>query len=144
MSQCNEYVPVYTCMYLNLTLKELKLPIQGPIEDAGVVNRPRPRPVSLRGTWWAESPSSPAFWMATRLRQSLTSTARTRIYVSRINGRRGSNVYEVKTWLWQFGRGKPHLGGLTIEATTERQDAARKVLDKRWKETCEGRKGDCA
>jgi hypothetical protein len=26
------------------------------------------------------------------------------------DGRRGSNVYEVKPWLWQFGRVKPHLG----------------------------------
>jgi hypothetical protein len=25
-------------------------------------------------------------------------------------GRRCSNVYEVNTWLWQFGRGKPRLG----------------------------------
>jgi hypothetical protein len=33
------------------------------------------------------------------------------------NGRLGSNVYEVNTWLWQFGRGKPRLGCLTIEET---------------------------
>ena len=39
------------------------------------------------------------------------------------DGRRGSNVYEVNPWLWQFGRGKPRLGGLTIEETTERKDA---------------------
>ncbi len=33
------------------------------------------------------------------------------------DGRRGSNLneYEVNTWLWMFGRGKPRLGGLTIE-----------------------------
>ena len=29
--------------------------------------------------------------------------------------RRGSNVYEVNTWLWNFGRGKPRLGGLTVK-----------------------------
>ncbi len=28
------------------------------------------------------------------------------------DARHGSNVYEVNTWLWQFGRGKPRLGGL--------------------------------
>ena len=56
------------------------------------------------------------------------------------DGRRGSNVYEVNPWLWQFGRGKPRLGGLTIEETLDRQDAARKASDKRWKETREGRK----
>jgi hypothetical protein len=58
------------------------------------------------------------------------------------DGRRGSNVYEVNTWLWQFGRGKPRLGGLTIEETSDRQDAARKASDKRRKETRKGCKGD--
>ena len=50
------------------------------------------------------------------------------------DGRRGSNVYEVNTWLWMFGRGKPRLGGLTIEETSDRQDSARKASDKRRKE----------
>ena len=27
------------------------------------------------------------------------------------SGRKGSNVYEINQWLWQFGRGKPRLGG---------------------------------
>ncbi len=42
------------------------------------------------------------------------------------------------------GRGKPYLGGLIIEETSDRQDAARKASDKRRKETREGRnlKGD--
>ena len=30
------------------------------------------------------------------------------------DGRRGSNVYEVNPWLWQFGHGKPRLGGLSV------------------------------
>ncbi len=34
------------------------------------------------------------------------------------DGRRGSNVCEVNPWLWQFGRGKPRLGGLTIHLGT--------------------------
>ena len=38
---------------------------------------PRPR------TWWAESPSYPAFWMAMQHQLSLTSTAGTRVHVSR-------------------------------------------------------------
>ena len=25
-------------------------------------------------------------------------------------GKKGSNVYEVNQWLWQFGQGKPRLG----------------------------------
>jgi hypothetical protein len=40
------------------------------------------------------------------------------------DGRRGSNVYEVNPWLWQFGRGKPRLGGLSVEKTEERKQAA--------------------
>jgi hypothetical protein len=42
-----------------------------------------------------------------------------------VDGRRGSDFYEVKQsrWLWQFGRGKPRLGGLSrsVEATEERK-----------------------
>ncbi len=33
------------------------------------------------------------------------------------DGRSVSNIYEVNTWRWQFGRGKPRLGCLTIEET---------------------------
>ncbi len=36
------------------------------------------------------------------------------------DGKSGSNVYEVNTWLWQFGRGKPLLGSLIIEETSKR------------------------
>jgi hypothetical protein len=32
----------------------------------------------------------------------------------------GSNFYEVNQWLWQFGCGKPRLGGLTVKQTTVR------------------------
>jgi hypothetical protein len=38
------------------------------------------------------------------------------------------------------GLGKPLLGGLTIEETSDRQDSASKALDKRRKETRDGRK----
>ncbi len=41
------------------------------------------------------------------------------------HGRRGSNVYEVNTWLWMFARGKPRLGGLSVEATALKKGAAR-------------------
>ena len=47
-------------------------------------------------------------------------------------------------WLWMFGRGKPRLGGLTIEETSDRQDSAGKASDKRRKETRDGRKDDGA
>jgi hypothetical protein len=51
------------------------------------------------------------------------------------DGRRGSNVYEVNPWLWQFGRGKPRLGGVTVKETTERKKAARDERLKRGWET---------
>jgi hypothetical protein len=47
------------------------------------------------------------------------------------DGLRGSNVYEVNPWLWQLGRGKPRLGGLTIKETSERKDAVSNALHKR-------------
>ena len=40
------------------------------------------------------------------------------------DGRRGSNVYEVNQWLWQFGRGKLRLGGLSVEMTDDKKEAA--------------------
>ena len=57
-----------------------------------------------------------------------------------VDGRRGSNVYEVNPWLWQFGRGKPRLGGLNVEEAAERQEAARDERLKRGLETRRQRK----
>ena len=61
-----------------------------------------------------------------------------------VDGRRGSNVYEVNPWLWQFGRGKPRLGGLTVEDTQERKAAASVERNKRGAETRRRRKADRA
>ncbi len=47
------------------------------------------------------------------------------------DGRWGSNFYEVNPWLWQVGRGKPCLGGLTIKETSERKDAVSNAQHKR-------------
>ncbi len=60
------------------------------------------------------------------------------------DGRRSSNVYEVNQWLWQFGRGKPRLGGLTIEETAERKDAVSNALHKRAAATVRHRKANPA
>ena len=46
-------------------------------------------------------------------------------------GKKGSNVYEVKQWLWQFRRGKPRLGGLSVAATEEQRIAAVKGAAKK-------------
>jgi hypothetical protein len=59
-------------------------------------------------------------------------------------GRRGSNVYEVNPWLWQFGRGKSRLGGLTVKETAERKKAALEEKFKRGWESCRRSKADKA
>ena len=59
-----------------------------------------------------------------------------------VDGRRGSNVHEVNTWLWQFGRGKPRLGGLSVEATEERMHAHRHESRSRGVETRRRRKAE--
>ena len=35
------------------------------------------------------------------------------------SGKKGSNFYEINQWLWQFWRGKPRLGGLSVAETEE-------------------------
>ncbi len=52
-----------------------------------------------------------------------------------LDGRRGSNIYEVNPWLWPFGRGRPRLGGLSIEQTGERKQVASDAWHKRAAET---------
>ena len=56
------------------------------------------------------------------------------------DGRRGSNVYEVNTWHWMFGRGKPRLGGLTVEETALKNSAVSEEQVKRTVETRRRRK----
>jgi hypothetical protein len=50
----------------------------------------------------------------------------------------------VHKWLWQFGRGKPRLGGLTVEETTLMKDARREDQAKRSVKTRRRRKVDKA
>ena len=56
--------------------------------------------------------------------------------------RRGSNVYEVNTWLWimMFGRGKSRLGGLTVEEIALKKSAVREEQGKQWRLACVGRR----
>ncbi len=50
----------------------------------------------------------------------------------------------VHRWLWKFGRGKPRLGGLTVEETALKKDARRDEQAKRSVETHRRRKADKA
>ena len=58
------------------------------------------------------------------------------------DGRRGSNVYEVNPWLWQFGRGKQRLGGLSVEETADRKVIALQAQSQRGAETRRRHKAD--
>jgi hypothetical protein len=51
-------------------------------------------------------------------------------------------MYDVNPWLWQFGRGKPRLGGLSVEKTGARKAAAQKEWLLRGAETRWRRKAD--
>ena len=137
------------------TFEELALPIKGPMEDAGVVKLYEPSPTPCLYVAPAENMVGRIPLMPCFLDGNATPTIPHKYSKNKQScfpagcadsaaedGRRGSNVYEVNTWLWQFGRGKPRLGGLTIEETSDRQDAACKASDKRRKETREGHKGD--
>ena len=48
---------------------------------------------------------------------------------------KGSNVYEVNQWMWEFGRGKPRLGGLSVTETEQRRIAVRKEAARRAQTT---------
>ncbi len=56
-------------------------------------------------------------------------------YTAAVDGQEGSNVHEVNQWLWKVGRGKQRLGGLSVEETDDRKDAAQQELIVRRAET---------
>ncbi len=56
-------------------------------------------------------------------------------------------MYEVNQWLWQFGvfgHGKQHMGGLSVEKTDDRKEAALKEQSLRGAETSQSSKDDLA
>ncbi len=93
-----------------------------------------------------ESPLSHCFWQETRLKQSLTSTVSAWIQAPASDGVRrcSSAVLQAHPWLWQFGREKTRLGGLTVEETAKRLVAKYVDRKKREAETCQRRKADRA
>jgi hypothetical protein len=137
------------------TFEELTLPIKGPMEDAGLIKlyEPFPKPclyVAPAENMVGRVPLIPCvFWLVTPLQQSHMFSKRkdsgfpfSCADTTAADGKRGSNVYEVNPWLWQFGRGKTRLGGLTVKETTERKKAARDERFKHGWETRRRRKAD--
>ena len=139
------------------TFEELTLPIKGPMEDAGVIKLYEPSPTPCLYVAMAENmvgrvPLIPLFLAgnSTPTIPHMFSKRKDSGFPygcadsAAADGRRGSNVYEVNPWLWQFGRGKPRLGGLTVKETTDRKKAARDERLKRGWETRRQRKADKA
>ncbi len=52
--------------------------------------------------------------------------------------------WQVNLWLWSFARGKPRLGGLSVEQTFERQVEANEASKERAAENRRRRKADKA
>jgi hypothetical protein len=137
------------------TFEELKLPITGPMEDSGVVKLYEPSPTPCLYVALAENMVGRVPLLPLYLAGNATPTI-PHLYSRRKEsgfplgcadsaaaaGRRGSNIYEVNLWLWQFGRGKPRLGGLSVEETAERMQAHRDESHKRAVETRRRRKAD--
>ena len=139
------------------TFEELKLPISGLMESAGVTKLYEPFPTPCLYV-------APAAWMVSRVQliplflagnstptipHQYSQHKRTGFPVGSCDtaagdGLHGSNVYEVNQWLWQFGRGKPRLGGLSVEKTDDRKEAAQKERLLRGAETRRRSKADWA
>ena len=133
------------------------MPIKGPMEDSGVVKLYEPSPTQCLYVAPAENmrgrvPLVPLFLAgnATPTIPHLYSKRKDsgfpagRADAASVDGRRGSNIYEVNPWLWQYGRGKPRLGGLSVEDTQERKAAASAELRLRAVEARRRRKADQA
>ncbi len=134
------------------TFEELNLPIKGPMEDAGVVKLYEPSPTPCLYVAPAKNMVGRVPLMLLFLAGNATPTI-PHLYskskdsgfpmgcadAASVDGRRGSNVHEVNQRLWQFGRGKPRLGGLSVEATEERMHESRE----RAVVTCWRRKAEC-
>ena len=52
-------------------------------------------------------------------------------HATAVDGRRGSNVYEVNPWLWQFGPERPRLGGLSVSETEDKREVVVRAGAKR-------------
>ena len=139
------------------TFEELKLPISWQMESAGVTKlyEPFPTPclyVAPAACMVGRVPLIPLFLAdnsTPTIPHQYSQHKRSGFPVgscdtTTANGLRGSKVYDVNPWLWQFGRGKPRLGGLSVEKTDDRKEAAQKERLLHRAETRLGSKADLA
>ena len=135
------------------TFEELELPIKGPMEDSGVVKLYEPSPTPCLYVAPVENMVGRVPLIRLFLAGNSTPTIPHMFSKHRdagfpfgcadaaaVDGRRGSNVYEVNPWLWQFGCGMPRRRGLSIQKTAEKKDAASDAQRKRAAESKRVRK----
>ena len=124
------------------------MPIKGPMEDAGVIKLYEPSPTPCLYVAQVENITGRVPLFPLFLAGNSTPTVPHCYSKHKDSGfpmgcansaavevRSGSNVYEVNPWLQQFGRGKQRLGGLNVEETAQRQEAAQDERLKRGLET---------
>ena len=139
------------------TFEELTLPIHGPMEDAGVLKLYEPGPIQCLYVAPVDHvvgrvPLIPLFLAGNSTptvphkfsKHKSSGFSMGSADSAAADGRRGCNVYEVNTWLWNFGRGKPRLGGLTVEETAMRKKSVKEGQAKRSAETRRRRREDGA
>ena len=131
------------CLVFFSTFEELKLPATGPMDRATTkLFEPSPTPILYVAPchlMLGRVPLFPCFLEGNatptiphKLRQLKGSAFQ---YGTADAAAADGNVYEVNPWLWQFGRGRPRLGGLTVSETEERRDAVNRAGSKRGHET---------
>ena len=121
------------------TFEDLDLPGSGPMQARGVrkMYEPSPTPILYVGPVSNVLGRVPLMPLFLRGNSTLTIPHQLRhLQRSRFahgcadaldgSGKKGSNVYEVNQWLWEFARGKPRLGGLSVTETEERRNTVRK------------------
>ena len=107
---------------------EKDLPGSGPMESKGIrkVYDPSPTPILYVGpisNVLGRVPLMPLFLHGNstptiphqlrHLQRSKFPLGCAQADASNKSGRKGSNVHELNQWMWEFGRGKPCLGGLS-------------------------------
>ena len=129
------------------TFEELKLPATGPMDHATIkLYEPSPTLILYVGPCDLMLGRVPLFPLFLKGNSTPTIPHKLRHLkgsafqfgtadAAAADGRRGSNVYEVNPWLWQFGRGRPRIGGLSVSETEERRDAVNRAGSKRSHET---------
>ena len=113
------------------TFEELKLPATGPMDRATTkLYEPSSTPILYVAPcelMLGRVPLFPCFLQGNtthKLRHLKASAFQYGIAdAAAVDGRRGSNVYKVNPWLWQFGRCRPGLGGLSVSETKDRREA---------------------